>query len=244
MKRTKNFTWAVVALAIMWQSLSMVVGKEYFPNFFTILHTTFETVQTKQFWHDLIITLGILLISMTLTIIFSILLGSFIALNRKIEVATQDSLAFLRGIPSIVILPLLVSIQGNNLKTVIVAVTISSVAKLVVFVVDGFKSVDLDLIHIALIMKLSKRNRIFNLYIPSAIFSSLVSLKLISIISLTSIIAAGAISGAPGLGNALHLAEANANFNLIYTYVFILGLIGIFLNELLTKVESRIERRA
>lgn len=241
MRRLYVIPGGMLAFSLFWETISWVVGAKYFPHLLVVIATTFQTFQKQNFWNDLFITIAVFFGSLGLTVVLSILLGATISLNRKFEVVTQDVLAFIRGIPSIVILPLLVAFQGNTISTVVLSVTLISVAKLVVFVVDGFKSVDSNLLDAVAIMKLSKTKKLFTLYLPSGILFSLTSLKLISIVSFTSIIAAGAISGSPGLGNDLHLAEANANINLVFSYVFVMGIGGLLLNWLFTFLERKVE---
>lgn len=241
MKRSEIFAFGVLIFVVGWELLSRVIGAKYFPHFWDVIATLLRTFQKLEFWADLLLTLTPFLISMSLIIVLSIILGATISSNRLVELATFDLLAFIRGVPSIVILPLLISIHGNSIITVIIAVTLSSIPKSTIFIVDGIRNVEPELLDAVAIMKLSKARKLFALYLPSGIFFSITSLKLVSLVALTSIVAAGAISGVPGLGNDLHLAEAYSKFDLIYSYVLVMGMMGLLLNHILVRVQSRIE---
>ena len=82
-------------------------------------------------------------------------------------------------------------------------------------------------------------NQLRYLYLPS-IFSILgTAMRLSSSRAFATVVAAGILTGTPGLGSSLGLASSSANNLRVFSYVIIMGLVGIVIYSLFTLIENR-----
>ena len=204
-----------------------------------MVEDSLNLITESKFWIDVINTINIFFIGFTSGVILSFLLGGFIAMSWKFELLTQDIINFVRSIPAIVLLPLLVASMGNNLKTTLILITFVVTFKLIVFVINGFRETHHNLIDAGKIFRLSTAEKIINIYFPSAAYMMGTGLRLTSVIAFGTVIASGLTAGTPGLGSALHLAESSANYPRIYSYVLLLGVIGLLINRVFERLQLR-----
>ena len=112
--------------------------------------------------------------------------------------------------------------------------------KLVTYIIRGIGQTEIELIDIANIMSLPLSTRIFLMYLPSTVSIAGTGLRLSASRAFGTVIAAGIVAGTPGLGSALLMAEANANYPRIFSYVLIMGFAGTAIYSCFTALERKL----
>jgi ABC-type nitrate/sulfonate/bicarbonate transport system permease component len=57
--------------------------------------------------------------------------------------------------------------------------------------------------------------------------------------SFGTVVAVGIVTGAPGLGSALGFANSGANYPRIFSYVIVMGIVGVLIYSSFTSLENR-----
>ena len=234
----QNIFWITTISLIFWETCAWIVGSESFPNTKVVLIDFMKLIRFSTFWGELIITLIISIISLVTALIFALLIGSLVVLFKQGDLATRRVFNFVRAIPSVVLLPLLIASIGSTIITALVLTIMVVTFLLLNYVIRGFQDIDSEIMDQATIMKMSAADRVRNVYIPSTVSALGTGLRLSANRAFGTVIAAGLVAGTPGLGLGLLLAQSSANYPRVFSYVFVMGIFGTLIYNLFTKIEK------
>jgi ABC-type nitrate/sulfonate/bicarbonate transport system permease component len=103
----------------------------------------------------------------------------------------------------------------------------------------GVHQVDPVARDVARAYRLSRRDRILNVMLPSAAPLIATGIRVAATMSLLLAIGAELIGGAPGVGNAIALAEVNGDIPQMYAFVVVAATLGVLLNMAMLGLEGR-----
>ena len=236
----KHRAVTLVITFALWEIASIAAGSKYFPHSWVVLPDFLTLITTVNFWKDLVITLWLSLVSFILGAVIATIIGITVALKHSGEISTRGVLNFLRSIPSVVFLPLLIASIGSSARTAIILSAFVVTFKLVTYIIRGIRQTEAGLLDSAEIMGLPLDKKIFLMYLPSTISIAGTGLRLSASRAFGTIIAAGIVAGTPGLGSALLMAEANANYPRVFSYVVVMGITGAAIYAGFTALERKL----
>lgn len=223
---------------LLWESASAIANVRNFPHSWVVLADLAPLLLLLEFWKTLGITIAISLVGFAVGSILALVIGISISLWRSGEEITSGSINFFRSIPSVVLLPLLIASIGASITTSMI-LTISVVTFIsVTFVVRGIKDTEPLLIETTRILKLSGVNRVRYLYLPSIVMILGTGMRLSASRAFGTVVAAGIITGSPGLGSAMGFANSASDYPRVFSYVIVMGIVGILIYSLFTFVEN------
>ena len=242
--KTRRANWQNLALTLLvtvalWESAAKVVDSRSFPHLKAVVIDLFNLLNTLSFWRSLIETMNLTLIGFALGASLAFLIGLAMALNTMIEQFLTSSINFLRSIPSVVFLPLLVASIGASAKTAIILTALVVSLKLVIYVSRGVLETEREHLEFAKLYRLSLASRILVIYLPSLVSVVSTGFRLSASRAFGTVIASGIIIGTPGIGRDLLIAEANAEYERVFSYVIIMGFSGILIYSLFNLLERR-----
>ena len=94
----------------------------------------------------------------------------------------------------------------------------------------------------AKLYRLNTLSRIYSIYLPSLISVVSTGFRLTASRAFGTVIASGIIIGTPGIGRDLLYAGANAEYERVFSYVIVMGVIGTLLYSLFNFIERRFIR--
>ena len=229
----------LVSGVIIWESAAAIVNSRSFPHITEVLFDLVELLKTFEFWKSLIVTFNLTLIGFAIGAVFAFALGLATALNKKLDLLFSSSINFLRSVPSVVFLPLLVASIGASARTAIILTAFVVSLKLVIFVSRGVLETEKEHIEFAKLYHLSSFSTICNVYIPSLFSVVSTGFRLSASRAFGTVIASGIIIGTPGLGRDLLFAESNAEYERVFSYVIVLGIVGTLIYSTFNVIESK-----
>lgn len=224
----------------LWELAALVVSSNSFPHSWSVL-ADFSTLVTETiFWKDLSLTLWIALLGFLVGTVAALTIGISIGLSREAELASRGTLNFVRVIPSVVLLPLLIASIGSSARTAVILSAFVVTFTFVTYVVRGIADTEKQLIEASKLMQLPRKAQVFYLYLPSTVSLLGTGMRLCASRAFGTVVAAGIVAGTPGLGSRLYLAQANADTNRVFSYVFVMGITGVLIYSSFTAVEKRL----
>lgn len=234
---------STVAIAIaLWEAAAFTVDSRSFPHIGSVFSDLINLLQTLAFWKSLGETLLLMSIGFAIGSIVAFAIGLTIALNQGLDRLISSSLNFLRSIPSVVFLPLLVASIGASMRTAIFLTALVVSLKLVIYVSRGVLETEKEHIEFAKLYRLNTISRIYSIYLPSLISVVSTGFRLTASRAFGTVIASGIIIGTPGIGKDLLYAGANAEYERVFSYVIVMGVIGTLLYSLFNVIERRFIR--
>lgn len=211
-----------------------------FPPPSEIVRTLAGEVGGARLWSDLASTLAGWAIGLTLAFSLAVPLGIAIGSSRLLYRALRLPIEFLRPIPSVALLPLVVLVYGSGLESKVVLVTFASVWPLLIQTIYGIQDADPVATETARSFRLRRVERLVGVTLPGAVPYIVTGLRISSSMALILAVTTELLIGTNGLGSSIGLAEEGAAASLMYALVLFTGLIGLALNGVLTVVERRL----
>ena len=179
------------------------------------------------FWTSLADTLVIALAGLAAAAVAGVVLGVLIGSFEPFRYATLAVLEFLKPIPPIVILPLVVLIFGPTTQMSWFLVFFGCMLPIIVQTVAGVHDADPVTLDTARSYGLGRTETLARVTLPSAMPFIGTAMRVAAPGALVITVVAGLLGGGPGLGSSIYQAQAGGNYPTLYAHVVVLGLLGL-----------------
>ena len=153
---------------------------------------------------------------------------------------SRFTIDFLRTIPPVALIPLVLLVYGATPKMAFVLIVFGSTWPVLLQAMYGVHQVDPAARDVARAYRLRRRDRIRFLIVPSAAPFIATGIRLAATISLLLAIGAELLGGAPGIGASITLQEQNGDIPGMWVYVVLAAVLGVIVNLALIGLERRI----
>ncbi|MGM0461542.1 MAG: ABC transporter permease [Fibrobacterota bacterium] len=166
-----------------------------------------------------------------------ILAAIILSLNTYVKLAFEPLISFMRSVPTITWVPLLLIITGISDTTVILAIFLGAFFTIVHTTLDGLENVDKNLLRAARIMGYSRFECVVRVTIPASFPYILVALKMGVAYSWRALVGAEMLGAAQqGLGFLLFTSRQFYNINRAFCTLVIIGMLGYSMNVLIVSL--------
>ena len=217
----------MLVFALVWAAISWWTAKQILlPSPLAVLGAMFDLAKDMELFEHAGISLGRMLISITLACALAMPLGLMMGLHPRFERFVDPTFELLRPISGIAWIPLALFIFGIGNALPVFIMTYAAFFPILLGTVAGVRTVDRRLIDAARTMGVPHAIIIRRVVIPAALPSLLVALRLGVALSWTAVVAA-ALSGAPsGLGYAVEWYRELLATPQVMAFIAMIGVIG------------------
>ena len=243
MKKFQNITdkiapsIIIAVLLIIWQTLSMV---NIIPKF--MLPSPFEVV--RAFVSDFPLLMEhteITLIEAFLGLGLGIILGFAVAvIMDRFEYAYKmiyPVLVITQTIPTVAIAPLLVLWMGYGILPKIMLILLTSFFPITIGLLDGFRSVDKDMLNLLKTMGASSFQNFIHLKLPSSLGYFFAGLRISVSYSIIGAVVAEWLGGYDGLGVYMTRVRKSYSFDKMFAVIFLISGISLLLMYFVKKIQ-------
>ena len=231
----------VVALVQVLPS-SGLVDPDYLPPSTDIARALGDQVQTSEFWTAFGQTLRGWAIGLAVSMVAGVAVGMVIGSVRPLREYTASTIEFLRPIPSVALIPLVVLMYGSQPKSALVLVVYAAFWQVLVQVMYGVADVDPVIRDTARSYRFSRTARFRTVIWPTALPYIVTGFRLAAAVALILEITAELVIGVPGLGQRIGVAQSSGAVATTYALVVVVGLVGVAVNVGARSVERRVLR--
>jgi ABC-type nitrate/sulfonate/bicarbonate transport system permease component len=153
---------------------------------------------------------------------------------------TSTTVEFLRPIPSVALIPLVVVLYGSTITSAVVLVVYASFWQVLVQVLHGVADVDPVARDTARAYQLGRWARIRYLVWPTALPYVVTGVRLAASVALILAITGELVLGSPGLGREIEVARQSGAVEIVYALVVVTGVLGVLANVATRAVERRV----
>jgi ABC-type nitrate/sulfonate/bicarbonate transport system permease component len=215
-----------------------VLDREYFPPSSEIVGALADLAGEDAFWTAFRQTLTTWVIGLLIAVVAGIALGVVIGAVPILRALTASTIEFLRPIPSVALIPLVIVLLGTGMASTLVLVVYAAFWQVLVQVLHGVADVDPVARETALSYRLGFAYRVRYLVWPTALPYAVTGIRLATSVALILTITGELIVGTPGLGKLMDTAYNSGAVPAVYAIVVVTGLIGVVAN-LLTRSAER-----
>ncbi|MBE6123967.1 MAG: ABC transporter permease subunit [Erysipelotrichaceae bacterium] len=209
----------------------------------TVLKTLISLIKNNDFLPTLSTTLKNCLISFTISFILALTFAIISYLSTSIEMIIKPIINILKAIPTISIL-LIVLIWLPASQSPILVGSIILFPMMYAAFLSSLKNVDINLIEMSLIYKVSLKDKILKLYIPSITSPLLTQSKSCISLSVKLTIAAEVLAHTMNsIGIQMQIAKTYIEMDVIFAWTIIAIILSYLLELLIVLIYKIIARR-
>lgn len=231
----------IVVLLGLWEVLARggVLFQPSLPPPTHIGQALTDDVQTSYLWLSVWQTLKAWAVALAIVIAIAIPVGVLLGLSRTATRATIVSFEFIRAIPSIAALPILILLYGIGFKLTVILAILGALWPLLIQTMYGVQDVDPVARDTARVYGLGRFRRFRMVTMPSAAPYIGTGLRLSGVITMILVVAATLIVGGGGLGTAISNAERTGQVSQVFDRIFVTSLLGLAITLVLAAIERR-----
>ena len=229
--KAKNWLWLLLSLAAalaLWTLLSVLPNtSRSFPNVIVVLQQIPVMIERNVLFKDIsssLISVGLgYLLGFMIALPVAILMAWYNPFRRIVEPWIQ----FIRNIPPLAYVPLIVIAAGVGRKPQVIVITIATFLIMCITIYQGIIKIDETLIKAARVLGAKDKDIFLRVLAPASLPFILTAVRLGASVALTTLIAAESTGAFAGLG--MRIRSLNNNFETapMLLYIIIIGIIGI-----------------
>lgn len=197
---------------------------------------------TGAFWSAVWSTVATWAIGLAVATVIAVPAGLVLGSSRIVYRLSRFTVDFLRTIPPIALVPLVLLVFGATERMALILVIFGSAGSLLLPTMYGAQHVEPQARDVARGYRLRRRDTVWHILIPSAMPFIATGLRVSATISLLLAIGAELIGGAPGLGNQISINQQNNHIPQMYAYIVACAALGAVLNLAMVRIERRVIR--
>jgi ABC-type nitrate/sulfonate/bicarbonate transport system permease component len=217
-----------------------LVPAEYAPPTSRIAVALGRIVRHGPFWTALRDTVETWAAGLGIAVAAGVVVGVVVGSVPLLNELSSTTVEFLRPIPSVALIPLVVVLYGSTVKSTVVLVVYAAFWQVLVQVLHGVADVDPVARDTARAYRLGRWARIRYLIWPTALPYVVTGVRLAASVALILAITGELVVGSPGLGKEIEVARQSGAVEIVYALVVVTGVLGVLANVVTRAVERRV----
>lgn len=232
----------IVVLLGVWEALvsGHVLTYIYLPAPSGIASAGATLLSSGALPRDMAHTLEATLAGWVIGSIGGLALGMAVGMSSWLWRNSMATFEVLRALPAIAFVPAAVLLLGFSLKMEIVVAVYVTLWPVFLNTLNGVRAVTPTHEDIARMMRLSRREYVWKLVLPSAASPIIVGLRLGLALSLALAVVAEMVGNPAGVGYSLILQQQALQPSNMFAYIIAIGLVGMVLNTLFMAVVGKL----
>jgi sulfonate transport system permease protein len=232
---------SLLTLLFVWELASRtgMIKLTILPSPFTILTTFGNMVVNGELFRHLGISIFRVMqgfaAGASLGLVFGILIGLF----KSVEQAFSIIFGFLRPIPMIAWMPVLILWMGIDEGSKVTVIAIGSFWPVLLNVIHGIRNVDRKYLEVARILEKNKLQTLTHVVFPSALPSIFTGLRIGIGIAWMCVVSAELIAASSGIGYLIMYSRELLQSDVMFVGVFSIGITGLLIDKILKSVERK-----
>ena len=239
-----NWGWLLISLAVavvLWFFLS--IGEKTgrcFP-FADKVFVALKTVLEREIlWADIKSSMISVLLGFALGFVSSVPVAFLMAWYRPVRYIVEPWIQFIRNIPPLAYVPLVVIAAGVGRAPQIIVICIATFLTISITVFQGVINVDETLIKAARVLGANDAVLFTRVIFPATTPFIITSIRLGISVALTTLIAAESTGASAGLGMRIRALSSSFETEPMMLYIIVVGIIGMLAEKILKFFERRL----
>ena len=159
---------------------------------------------------------------------------------KPVRYIIEPWIQFIRNIPPLAYVPLIVIAAGVGRKPQIIVITIACFLTMCITIYQGVINVDETLIKAARVLGATDKDIFIRVIAPATLPFILTAVRLGASVALTTLIAAESTGATAGLGMRIRSLNNSFESAPMLLYIIIIGILGISMEKLIKYLERRL----
>ena len=229
-----------VLVLVLWWVLSADSTSAFYPPLETILTNFRETWLFAHVGSDVVPSLERFVLGFALAVFLGIFCGVLLGRLRVLDLAFQPSVQFARSIPATGLVPVSITLMGIGNAPKIWLIGFVCMFPILLNTIDGVRGIERGLEDVGRTFRLSRRQRIFSIQLPSAAPQIFAGMRISLAFAFIMMIVTEMVGATSGIGFVTLNAQQSFQVPLMWSGMLLLGVLGAFLNFLFLLIERRV----
>ena len=242
--RIPNWTWLLLSFLfglLIWTLLSINPSTaRSFPNIFLVSESIGIMFSRGVLFKDISSSMVSVVSGFLLGFIISLPTAVLMAWYRPVRYIIEPWIQFIRNIPPLAYVPLVVISAGVGTVPQIIVITIATFLIMTITIYQGVVNIDPTLLKAARVLGAKDRDIFFRVISPASLPFIMTAIRLGTAVALTTLIAAESTGALAGLGMRIRGLNNSFESSPMLLYIIIIGIIGLIVEQLVKLLERRL----
>ena len=211
-----------------------------FPPTSEVVDALVRLLADPAYWAAVRDTLTGWAVASALALVLGVILGVAIGASRVGHLLARVTIDFLRPIPSVALIPLLVLVFGTRPQLKIALGLFGGLFPVLFQAMYGVQDIDPVARDTARSFGLGRLAVLRWLVVPTCLPFIATGARLAASVILLLVVTGEYVVGVAGIGRAVLDAQSSGAYDVMYAYVITAGLLGLAINAVLVRVERRL----
>ena len=236
--------WLLLSFAtamVLWYILSIIPKTaRCFPNVVVTLQQIPIMLSRGVLWTDISSSMISVLAGFGLGFVIALPVAILMAWYRPVRNIIEPWIQFIRNIPPLAYVPLVVILCGVGRTPQITVITIATFLTMSITIYQGVINIDETLIKAARVLGATDKDIFLRVIAPASLPFILTAIRLGASVALTTIIAAESTGASAGLGMRIRSLNNNFETQPMLLYIIIIGIIGLTIEKIIKLLERKL----
>jgi taurine transport system permease protein len=192
--------------------------------------------QNYYLWEHLVASLQRIGVGVGAAVVLGLAVGFLMGSSKWLQVAFEPYLNFLRALPPLGYIGLLIVWLGIGDTSKFVLLFLAAFPPIVIATIQGVAGVSEDRVNAALSLGASRGQIVRHVVLPSSLPSIFAGVRIAAGFAWTTVVAAELNNGIPGIGALAYLSGTQLNTPLTIACIITIGLVAVALDTLIVRV--------
>lgn len=228
-----------------WIAAAINLAQDVFlPSPFQVGSTLVELARQGTLWGDMRASFTRITIGFTISTVVAVPIGVLIGTHRAAEAALEPTVSFIRYMPAVAFVPLTIVWVGIGEEQKYLMVWIGTFFQQVLMIQDNVRRVPRTLVDIGYTLGVREPAIIARIVVPAAAPAMWDTLRITLGWAWTYLVVAELVAASSGLGYRSLVAQRFFQTDVIFVVVFVIGFMGLVMDQALRFTGSRMFRWA
>jgi ABC-type nitrate/sulfonate/bicarbonate transport system permease component len=229
-----------VAAIVLWWVLSAHSTSTYYPPLHTIVTAFRKTWLFSHFGSDIVPSLIRLAAGYALAVVLGVVLGVLFGRVAMLDLAFKPAVQFARSIPATGLVPVSIVLLGIGTAPKIWLIAFVCLFPILLNTIDGVRSVEPGLEDVGTTFRLSRRQRVISIQLPSAAPQMFAGMRIALAFAFIMMIVSEMVGATNGIGFVTLNAQQSFDIPVMWSGMILLGILGATLNLGFVLVERHV----
>ncbi len=242
MKKLKIFLLPALIIFFWWIGSQLNIFNDYImPSPQKVLESAYILIKKGSLQQHLMVSLYRVLSGFVITFVIAFPLAIIVGLNQTVLKYLMPLLQFIRHIPPIALIPLLILWFGIGEMSKLSVIILATFFPIFLNTLNGIVNCDKNLIEVGKVYGFSKKNIFFKIILPQAMSSVIVGMQLGLGYSWRSLMGAELIAASSGIGYMIIEAEQLSRPDIVLVGILTIGFIGCIADYTFIKITENLK---
>lgn len=239
-----NRLWLLISFAsamVLWYILSILPKTaRIFPNVVVVLGQIKVMIDRGCLFTDIASSMISVFAGYALGFVIALPVAILMAWYKPVRKILEPWIQFIRNIPPLAYVPLVVIGAGVGRKPQIIVITLATFLIMCVTIYQGVINIDETLIKAARILGATDKDIFIRVIAPATLPFILTAVRLGAGVALTTLVAAESTGASAGLGMRIRTLNNSFETAPMLLYIIIIGIIGITIEKIIKTLERKL----